>query len=395
MRNTKTIPIFTAKRIGFLFLILFSLIGKAQDATYSQFNLNQLYYNPAYTGYQYGYQFSATYRTLWPNVRGKKLPGPLSTYHAWFDGFVNLPRGMYLGLGAFAMQDVEGEGFLTTTSAGVSFAAHFPKIQAVGDESPRIKISLGAKVYFNSISIDWDRLVFTDQLNIDYGITGSSAFGHTGSFRKNYPDFDIGLLLLNNFMGKDKWYNEFGFSVAHILSPSISLTGSTEDRTRLPQKFIVSYRSTVNLVGGKLFVGPTILFENQGSFFRKQGDFYELNAGLDFFVRPSTKSYVVPLTVSVMNRLSIVQGKINTSAIILGITHKGVFGKKSNSPVYYVGAAVDFPYMGLGMQSAGAYELSIGIIIPPKHTNGYSKCPMGTFDHSGYFNSNPFMRRKK
>ncbi len=368
---------------------------KAQDPTYSQFNLNQLYYNPAYTGYQYGYHFSATYRTLWPNVRGKKIPGPLSTYHAWFDGFVNLPKGMYLGLGGFAMQDTEGEGYLTTTSGGVSFALHFPKIGYKQDALPRIKISLGAKVSFNSIYIDWDRLVFTDQLDIDYGITGASAFGKTGSFRRNYPDLEVGMLLLNNFMGNDRWYNEFGFSAGHILSPSVALSGSNEDRSRLPRKFMLSYRSTVNLVGGKLFIGPTILFENQGSFFKKEADFYELNAGLDFFIRPSSKSYVVPLSISLMNRLSLVQGKINTSAFILGITHKGVLGKKNNAPVYYVGAAVDFPYMGLGMQTAGAYEVTIGIIIPPKHTNGFSSCPYSTFDHSGYFNSNPFMRRKK
>lgn len=381
--------------ITVLLLMLFSLRTFAQDPTYSQYNLNQLYYNPAYTGYQYGYQFSATYRTLWPNVRGKKIPGPLSTYQAWFDGFVNLPRGMYVGLGAFAMQDVEGEGFLTTTSGGLSFAAHFPKIGFKHDALPRVKISAGAKVYFNSIGVDWDRLVFTDQLDVDYGITGnSSAFNRSGTSRRNYFDFDAGILVLNNFMGNDKWYNEFGFSVAHILSPSISLTGSNEDRTRLPQKFMLSYRSTVNLAAGKLFIGPTILFENQGKFFKKQGDFYELNAGLDFFVRPSAKSYVVPLTVSVMNRLSLVQNKINTSAMIIGLTHKGVLGKSANAPVYYVGAAIDLPYMGLGMQSAGAYEVSIGIIIPPRHSNGFSKCPYSTFDHSGYFNSNPFMRRR-
>jgi type IX secretion system PorP/SprF family membrane protein len=368
----------------------------AQDPTYSQFNLNQLYYNPAYTGYQYGYQFSATYRTLWPNVRGKSFPGPLSTYHAWFDGFINLPKGMYLGLGGFAMQDTEGEGFLTTTSGGLSFAAHFPKIGFKQDALPRLKISVGGKVYFNSIGIDWNRLVFTDQLDLDYGIIGNpSAFNQTGTFRRNYFDFDLGFLVLNNFMGREKWYNEVGFSVAHILSPSISLTGSNEDRTRLPQKFTLSYRSSVNLAGGKLFLGPTILFENQGSFFRQQSDFYELNVGVDFFIRPSTKSYVVPLTISLMNRLSVIQDKINTSAIILGITHKGVLGNKNGSPVYYIGAAVDFPYMGLGMQTAGAYEVTLGIIIPPKHSNGFSKCPYNSFDHKGYFNSNPFMRRRK
>jgi type IX secretion system PorP/SprF family membrane protein len=349
-------------------------IVNAQDPTYSQYNLNQLYYNPAYTGYHYGYQITATYRTLWPNVRGKKFPGPFSTYHAWFDGFVNIKNVFHAGIGAFAMQDVEGEGHLTTSSIGISYAQHLPKIGFKTDQNPRIKISLGFKAYFNSIYIDWDKLVFTDQLNLDYGIQGNSAFGREGTFRRNFFDFDAGLLLLNNFMGRDKWYNEFGFAMAHILAPSISLSGSTEDRTRLPRKYVVSYRSTVGIAKGKLFAGPTILFENQKNFF-------ELNTGLDFFIKPNANKPVIPLNISVMNRLSIIQNKINTSAIIIGLTHKGKLGTRDDSPIYTIGFAVDLPYMGLGMQTAGAYEISVGVIIPRRGSKAIP-CPFGAFDHN-------------
>ena len=377
------------------FFAIFSVI-KAQDPTYSQFNLNQLYYNPAYTGYQYGYQFSATYRNLWPNVPGNKAPGPLSTFHLWFDGILNLPLGSYIGLGAFAMQDVEGQGYLTTTSGGLSMAFHFPKIKYKTDQLARFKISVGVKTYYNSISIDWDKLVFTDQLNAYGGIVRPSAFNNNGINRRNYFDFDIGGLVVNNFMGKDKWYNEFGFSVAHILRPSISLLGSQKDEYTLPRKFVASYRSTVSISGDKVFIGPTILFENQGSPIMnvKNSDFYALNAGIDLFFKLGNKSWVIPLTVSLMNRASVIQKKINTNAIILGITHKGLLGKSNNAPVYYIGGAVDIPYMGLAMQTAGAYEITIGIIIPPKHGNGYSKCPYGAYDHEGYFNGSPFTGKR-
>lgn len=351
---------------------------KAQDPTYSQFNLNQLYYNPAYTGYHYGYQISATYRTLWPNVRGKVFPGPLSTYHAWFDGFINIKNVFYAGIGAFAMQDQEGEGSLKTTSFGISYAQHLPKIGYKQDILPQLKISLGFKAYFNSIYVDWDKFVFTDQLNIDYGIIPGqhSQFNRTGTLTRNYFDFDAGILFQNNFKGQGKWYNEFGFSMAHVLAPSIALSGSTEDKARLPRKYVASYRGIVSLAHDKLFMGPTILFENQKKFF-------ELNTGIDFFLKPHTSNAVVPLTMSVMNRMSIIQGKINTSAVIVALSHKGILGDRSkNRPVYYIGVAADFPYMGLGMQTAGAYEVTIGIIIPAKGGNGYSKCPYNTFDHS-------------
>ena len=364
-----------------VFVLFSHFSSKAQDPTYSQYNLNQLYYNPAYTGYHGGYQFTATYRNLWPNVRGKSFPqGPLGTYHAFFDCFVG--RNYYhAGIGAFAMEDVEGEGYLKTSTFGISYAQHLPKIGGYkSDISPRLKLSLGFKGYISSISIDWDKLVFTDQLNLDYGIIGgtNSSFNHTGTFRKMVGDMDAGLLLLNNFMGQNKWYNEVGFSIAHILAPSISLMGSTEDNIRLPRKYLVSYRSTVDIAKGKLFMGPTLLFENQKKFF-------ELNAGLDFFVKVQKDNRVIPLTLSIMNRITIVQHKTNTSAIIVGISHKGILGKK-NAPVYTIGFAADFPYMGLGMQTAGAYELSIGIVIPQKGGNGFSQCPYSTFDHSKQMN---------
>lgn len=369
-------------RHAFVVLFLFlSIVTKAQDPSYSQYNLNQLYYNPAYTGYHGGYQITATYRTLWPNVRGKTFPqGPLATYHAFFDCFVG--RNYYhAGIGAFAMEDMEGEGHLKTSTFGISYAQHLPTFGGYkSDLSPRLKLSLGFKAYVSSIFIDWDKLVFTDQLNLDYGITpgANSTFNHTGTYRKFVGDIDAGLLLLNNFMGQGKWYNEVGFSMAHILAPAVSLTGSTEDNIRLPRKYLVSYRSTVDIAKGKLFMGPTILFENQKNFF-------ELNTGLDFFLKVGKDSRVIPLALSVMNRLSIVQGKTNTSAIIIGISHKGLLGRK-NPPVYTIGFAADFPYMGLGMQTAGAYELSIGIIIPQKGGNGFSQCPYTTFDHAKQMN---------
>jgi type IX secretion system PorP/SprF family membrane protein len=388
---------YTRLKSGFFAIIcsiLISFDAKGQDPSYSQFNLNQLYYNPAYTGYQYGYHITATYRTLWPSVPGNKFPGTFATYHGWFDGFVDLPRGMYLGLGAFAMQNFEGQGNLKTTSGGISFAAHFPKIMMKQDLLPRLKISIGSKVYFNSVSVDWDKLVFTDQLDQFNGIIGASAFGATGITRRNYFDFDLGGLVLNNFMGKDIWYNEFGFSAAHILRPNISLTGSTENSRSLPRKFVASYRSTVNIAKGKIYIGPTILFENQGSQFTqlKNADFYELNTGMDLFIKPNPKSAVIPLTISLMNRCSIIQDKVNTNAIIIGLTHKGLLGTKPSSPVYYVGAAVDLPYMGVGLQTAGAYEVTLGIIFPPKGNNGFSKCPYSSFDQASG-NSAPFSKR--
>jgi type IX secretion system PorP/SprF family membrane protein len=339
----------------------------AQDPTFSQYNLNQYYYNPAYTGNHGGYQLAATYRSLWPGVPGKVVEGPLSTSYAMFDAYLKSGHSYTAGVGVFAMQDVEGEGFLTTNTVGISYAQHFAKIGPKTDAMPRIQISVGFKAYLNSISVNWDKLVFSDDLSLTQGVTGSSSADHSGVGHKITGDADAGLLMINNFKGKDNWYNEVGFAMAHIISPNESLTGADNISDRVPRKYVVTYRSTAAIAGKRFFIGPTILFENQALF-------YELNTGLDLFINPRPSNVVRPLCFTVMNRLAINPDIANTNAIILAMRYKGTAGKNSKV-IYNIGFSVDLPYSGLAMQTRGAYEVSLNVIFPRTHGDNFSACP--------------------
>ena len=339
----------------------------AQDPTFSQYNMNQFYYNPAYTGNHGGYQLAATYRSLWPNVPGKTVAGPLSTSFALFDAYLKSGNSYTAGVGLFAMNDVEGEGYLTTNTVGVSYAQHFAKIGPKTDAMPRIQLSLGFKAYVNSISVNWDKLVFSDELSLQQGITGTSAADPSGVGHKVTGDMDAGMLMINNFKGKDNWYNEAGFALAHILSPNESLTGGATAQSRLPRKYVASYRSSAALAGKHFFIGPTILFE-------KQHLFYELNTGVDVFINPKPSNAIIPLCFSVMNRMSVNGNISNTNAVILSLRYKGSVGKQ-NKVVYNIGFAADLPYSGLAMQTKGAYEISVGVIFPRKGNDNFSVCP--------------------
>lgn len=343
----------------------------AQDPTFSQFNLNQFYYNPAYTGDHRGYQVAATYRTQWPNVPGKVFPGPLSTYYGLFDAYLESGQSYTAGAGIFAMQNIEGEGFLKTTGVGISYAQHFAKIGKRTDAVPRIQLSLGFKTYVNSISVNWDKLVFSDQIDIEHGITGQSSIGQSGIGQRFTADLDAGLLMKNNFQGKDKWYNEMGFSMAHLLNPSLSLTGADDENSRLPRKYTGNYRTSVSLKDNRFYIGGTIVFE-------KQKNFYELNTGADLYINPTGRSLVVPLWFSLMHRMALASGVGNTNAIIASARYKWIMGKETKT-VYYAGFTVDVPYSGLQAKSKGAYELSAGVVFPRKGKNYFSKCPHGTF----------------
>jgi len=226
------------------------------------------------------------------------------------------------------------------------YSQHLPGIYGRNDDKrqpARFDVYAGFKVYYNHIHIDWSRFVFSDQLSPTYGITGPSSFSQTGLSNRNYFDFDFGVLVRNNFRGKSRWINELGFSMAHVLAPNISITGATSDVTRLPRKYVGTYRANIALTENKFYIGPTILFENQGKF-------YETTAGLDFYMRLNQKYGSIPLSIGIYNRFSEVlkntetgAGKINTSAIILAVTHKGNIQNGRYPLGYSAGFSVDFP----------------------------------------------------
>ena len=317
---------FTILKSWILGLTIFTYSSSySQDPTFSQFNLNQYYFNPAYTGYHGGYEFAATYRSLWPNVPGKVILGPLATYYAFVSASLH-EKGDYAGsFSFFAMQDEEGEGYLTTNTFGITYAQHFAIRVKRYDKQPRLQLTLGFKGYMNTVSVNWDKLVFTDQLSVDYGISPSSGIGHTGSeTTKPFWDMDAGLMLWNNFMAQDKWYNEVGVSMTHILTPYVSLTQATTEQTRIPKKFVANYRSSINVAGDHVSFGPIIVFETQGKF-------YELNTGIDLYFRVDpSKNLPTPITLSVLHRLAAPGYNLNTNAILVGLSHNGRLERNYN-----------------------------------------------------------------
>jgi hypothetical protein len=127
------------------------------------------------------------------------------------------------------------------------------------------------------------------------------------------------------------------------------MTGSESEDSKLPRKYVGSYRMSVGLKDNQVYVGTTVVFE-------KQKDFYVLNTGADIYLNPRGRSPVIPLWFSLMNRVSLHSEAGRTSALIASFRYKWLMNKESKT-VYYAGFSVDFPYSGLAMKSKGAYEL--------------------------------------
>lgn len=191
----------------FLFIILgFSL--KAQDPSFSQFYSHRLYLNPAFTGTQPGLTIGAHYRNQW-NV----VPGGFTTYSVWAD--IQEPN-ISSGFGIMALRDEEGAGGLITQGAGLSYAY-------ILRFSSNFNINIGVRTSYWQKSVDWSKLVFTDQLHaLDGIVNGTSALSNVD--RAHLLDFDAGIVARWQMsIGKKDINSNIGFSVSHLTEPEESL----------------------------------------------------------------------------------------------------------------------------------------------------------------------------
>lgn len=347
--------------------ILLSLIScltsniSAQDPNFSQFEMNPLYYNPAYTGNVTDLRFGINYRNLWLNVPGVKFPGPLSTYHIYGDKqFTNALVG---GAGFFVLQNFKGEGFIRHTAAGLLYSWRMPT------DNNNFSLSFGTKVYYNQLRIDWSRLVFSDQVDPERGyLSTPSAFTPQTEGVRNYVDIDAGVTLgFNIFQRKpdeQKWSHEVSFAVAHLVRPDISLN---EIESQLPMKYTLIYNTSFPLSKNKFYFNPKLLFE-------KQDDFLAYTYGFNIYVvtKHSFRSsyartyYTKPLYLGLYFRNPKINDLKNTKSLIFVAGHTGTFG---NDTRYQLGVSYDFTMGGLNTSTWGALELSATIILVTKNAN--------------------------
>ena len=220
-------------------LIILSLLifgGKlvAQDPSFSQFYFNQLYYNPAFCGFTGGTYVSASYRSQWPVV-----PGHFNTQKFSWD--YNIPNDFGLGgIVLIVVNDDEGpsnlsSGNLKTISIGVPFS-----IRPVSFSKKRdFNFQFGFEPALIQKSINWDKLIFSDQYNpVDGDFISSSSFPANGdNSGRMVPDVSVGGVFdLKQKLNRLYYHITGGISCYHILQPSHFFYNY---ESLLPRKFVV------------------------------------------------------------------------------------------------------------------------------------------------------------
>lgn len=195
----------------FIVFIVFPFLSKGQDHIYSQFYNSPIYLNPALTGqFEGDIRFNALYRNQWTG-----LSGDFSYMSASAD--LNLQK-LNSGVGLIFNRSSEGTAYLQKNNIALSYS------YIIGGDN--FTLSFGLQGGITNQKLNWDKLVFGDQIDINAGIIPG---GISGAERPNVDSrfyFDAaagGNIVYKNFM--------LGLGAHHLNRPDESLSGF---QTRLP-----------------------------------------------------------------------------------------------------------------------------------------------------------------
>lgn len=318
----------TRQILSFLFFFgLAAVAAHAQDPVFSQFYSTPMTVNPAFAGTTHAPRISAVYRNQWPTHADNGVTA-YSTYAASYEQFV---PAFNSGFGIMLMSDDAGD-LLKTTSFAASYAYKV-------DVNEDFHLKLGIEAGFRQYNMDWDKLIFLDQLD---KITGPvDDAGSPNLTNEIQPDalnktvFDVGAGLLA-YGGK--FYG--GFALHHLTTPDESFvelnTGLVEG---LPLRMTLHGGAQFIVKEGNKrqpasFISPNVLF-------LKQGDQGQINLGAYY----------------------------SMGLVFAGGWYRHAFGNPDAAiatvgfqyEVLKIGYSYDFTVSGLTANTGGAHEISLVI----------------------------------
>ena len=242
MNGRQAILVFFAVLIGTINL-------RAQDVAFSQFYSNPIYLNPAFAGSIGVPRLVTQYRNQWPG-----FDKAFNTYAMGFDLPVKALEG---GLGFLLLNDAQGNSALKSLQFDVMYTK-FTRL----NKNFSMNGSIQAGLHRNSL--DWSKLIFPDNLILDYGNPGVTQEVPVSDRNYNYFDVSAGILVYNNFMF-------LGLAGHHLNKPKQSFYQGQEQAGVLYRKYTLHFGSALGIYTHgqqrKTFdLLPQIVYQQQGGF---------------------------------------------------------------------------------------------------------------------------------
>ena len=208
--------------LGLSVAMLLARSVTAQDIHFTQYFTSPLTLNPAMTGLiPEDLRLAGNFRTQWGSVSST----PYTTATFSFDAAMLrniLPDADALGVGLVGQYDKAGSGGLTNTTVGVSLAYH----KGFGRDR-QSHLSIGIQTFFVQKAIDFTKLTFEDQYNLNTAIlvnSTSSQPHNTSSL--SYPDFNGGVMYSGKVTDHTTAY--IGYSYYHLTQPVETFVGGVD-----------------------------------------------------------------------------------------------------------------------------------------------------------------------
>lgn len=234
----------------YLFINSFTQM-KAQDMSFSQFFANKIALNPAYAVTAPGTNIYLITRDQWLNVPDQ----PFSFVNSHLSFSTEIADRFHGGMDISATS--EGEGYLRNFNCGVVSGYFLPLQKEANSENIVNALSMGVKGSYNIQSIDWSKLVFSDQIDPVLGQNSNTSQAIPPiSERKSYLDLDLGFLYEQS-VSKYGFF-EAGLNIQHLLTPETSIQNL---QAKLPMHFTIhgsgSFCLNKYTSGGFVFLAPS------------------------------------------------------------------------------------------------------------------------------------------
>jgi type IX secretion system PorP/SprF family membrane protein len=308
----------------FLMLVMswLGLLVRAQDPEFSQYYAAPLYLNPAFSGTANDHRFILNHRNQWPNITNGFV-----TYALSYD--YNL-SDVNSGLGFLLVTDRAGTANLRSTQFNFQYSY---KVNL----NNKWMLSSGLNFGLGNRNIDFNKLVFGDQLAFDAGGGAPSddpVLSNMGS--KTYFDFGGGMLAYS----RKFW---FGFSALHLNRPNRSLI---DGESEIPVKLSMHGGVRIPLYRGP-FKRDRIAALAPSFVYKQQGEFDQLDLGAYFLYDPLVIGLWyrgIPVKQNVADNVS-----HDAAVVILGF-------QLTKFELMY---SYDLTVSELGPASGGAHEIAI------------------------------------
>ncbi len=343
----------------FFLLLYFPLNSFGQDPAFSQIENTRTYSHPSDILLKKGFELQMAHRSQWNNIRG--------AYNTTFFSFFSQHEKMKSGYGVKILQDIEGVGNLKTED--IKFVYRYNLLPFSYYRQRAISIAIEGGVIRKSI--DWSKLVFSDQIDPVFGIYQKTEFQFPTFNSVSFFDFGAGFTYRDKFkIGDLKFPFSSSVSFRHVYGDRMeSLNGIG---TKISCLFTVTTSATINAIEyyGLPLLKPIIRYE-------RQAQLKKITYGSLIGFANELKQNTIYSGLFFANQYNPFS-PFNTNSFILLVGFEKLFDKHLLSIAY----SYDINATGLGnISTAGTHEITLNMTFStsPKGfsqpSNIFLKCP--------------------